>query len=82
MLPLMIGQNIIENEQHWENFLLMLTITDYVFGPVVSCDVIPYLKSLIKEHHENFCTLYPNAPVIPKLHYMVHLPEWLLRYVN
>jgi hypothetical protein len=80
MLPLLIGTNVTEHEPHWDNFLLMLCITDYIFGPVVSEGIIPYLKSLIQEHHEAFCDLYPHAPIIPKHHYIVHLPEWLLRY--
>uniref|UniRef100_A0A1X7TW99 Uncharacterized protein n=1 Tax=Amphimedon queenslandica TaxID=400682 RepID=A0A1X7TW99_AMPQE len=61
-----------------ENFLLLLTIVEYVFGPVTSEDVVPYLKDLIREH-ENFCQLYPNASIIPKIHYIIHLPEWLLK---
>ncbi len=81
MLPLMIGQFIIEDEEHWENFLLLLSITDFIFGPTVSQDFIPYLKEAIQEHHVNFSKLYSSAPITPKLHYMIHLPEWLLRYI-
>ncbi len=81
LFPLMIGHFIMENEEHWENFLLLLTITDFVFAPIISQDVVPYLKDVIQEHHTNFCLLYPHAPIIPKLHYMIHLPEWILRYV-
>ena len=33
-----------ENEPHWENLLLMFTITDYVFGPIVNEDIAIYLK--------------------------------------
>ena len=79
LLPLIIGSNIPQNEPHWENFLLMLTITDYLFAPAASKDIAAYLKSLIQEHHEAFCTLYPAVPIIPKQHYVIHLPEWLLR---
>lgn len=80
-LPLMVGTHIPEKKPHWDNFLLMLTITDYVFGPVISHEIIPYIKALIQEHHEAFCILYPNASIIPKMHYIIHLPEWISKYV-
>uniref|UniRef100_A0A1X7T9Z5 Uncharacterized protein n=1 Tax=Amphimedon queenslandica TaxID=400682 RepID=A0A1X7T9Z5_AMPQE len=80
LLPLLVGEFIPVGEPHWENFLLLLTIVEYVFGPVTSEDVVPYLKDLIREHHENFCQLYPNASIIPKIHYIIHLPEWLLNF--
>lgn len=79
MLPILLGSCITEDEPHWENFLLMLTITDIVFGPIVNEDIVTYLKGLIQEHHETFCVIYPNAPIIPKHHYIIHLTEWLLR---
>lgn len=79
MLPLLLGDYVTENEPHWDNFLLMLTITDYVFAPVISEDIIGYLKILIQEHHEAFCILYPSMPIIPKQHYVVHLPEFILK---
>ncbi len=58
----------------------MLTITDYVFAPVVSDDIASYVKSLIQDHHETFQELYSSARIIPKMHYMLHLPEWIQRY--
>ena len=79
LLPLLIGEFIPFDEPHWENVLLMLTIVDYVFGPIASQDVVPYLKELIREHHENFCRLYPDASIIPKIYYIIHPPEWLLK---
>ena len=81
LFPLMIGHFIMENEEHWENFLLLLTIADIIFAPSISQDV-PFLKDVIQEHLTNFCLLYSHAPIIPKLHYMIHLPKGILRYVH
>lgn len=78
-VALLTGEFIPFDEPHWENFLLMLTIVDYVFRPIASQDVVPYLKELIREHHENFYRLYPDASIILKIHYIIHLPEWLLK---
>ena len=74
-LPLLLGGYVVESDPHWQNFLLMLTITDYAFSLVSSKEIIGYLKTLIQEHHDAFCELYPDASVIPKQHYIVHLPE-------
>ena len=81
ILPLILGECVPQNDPYWENYLLMLTITDYLFAPVTSHDIATYVKHLIQEHHEAFCVLYPHASFIPKLHIMIHLPEWMQRYV-
>ena len=77
----MIGELVPESEPNWENYTLMLRITDCVFAPVTSVDIAFCLKTLIKEHHECFKDLYPSALIIPKMHYMIHLPEWIIMYV-
>lgn len=51
-----------------------------LIAPVTSVEIVPYLKTLINEHHESFCQLYSDSPVIPKMHYVIHLPDWMLRY--
>ena len=81
LLPLMIGELVPPQDPKWENFILMLTITGYLFAPVTSAEIVPYLKVLIEEHHEAFCVLYSGSSIIPKMHYVIHLPDWLLRYV-
>ena len=73
----MIGGKIPDNQPHWENFLLFLTITDYVFSPVASIDIVDYLWQLINDHHTAFRELYPQSYFIPKLHYVIHIPEWI-----
>lgn len=75
----MIGQRIPEDDEHWKNFLRLRTILDYILAPILSPDCIPYLKSLIYDHHVQFRELYPDAPITPKLHYLVHYPEMIQR---
>ena len=81
LVPLMLGNDVPLSDKHRECFLLMLTIIDYVFAPVTSIEIIPYLQQLIKEHHEMFKEVYPTSPIIPKMHYMIHLPEWIMKLV-
>lgn len=52
---------------------------DYIFAPTISPDEIDCLRVIIGEHHTTFKELYPNCNIIPKLHYMVHYPDWILK---
>lgn len=79
LLPLMIGAMISQTDSRWQNFLLLLEIIDYLFAPVLSRDHVGYLQILIEEHHQAFTELYPFCNITPKLHYMVHYPDWISR---
>ena len=82
LLPLMIGEIIDEGDPHWENLLILLTITDYCFAPIVCEDWAAYLRMLIDDHHQEFRRLYPDFHLTPKMHYMVHLPDIMCKYVH
>jgi len=77
----MIGEKVPIDDEHWNNFLLLLTILDYIFAPVISPDCIAHLKDLIDEHHQCYRELYPTCSIIPKMHYIVHYPECIERQV-
>ena len=62
-----------------KNLLLLLTIVDYTFAPVISASMIAYLKEMIDDHHTTFLEIYPPSPIIPKIHYMVHNPECMAK---
>ncbi len=79
LLPLIIGEIIPEYNDHWDNFLVLLKISDYVFSPVSSNGVAAYLATLIEDYLQTFTELYPDCPIIPKQHYMVRIPEWIVR---
>ena len=81
LLPLMIGEKIREEDPHWENFLILLTIVDYCFAPIVCEDWAAFLRMLINDHHIEFRKLYPACHLTPKMHYMVHLPDIMCKYV-
>ena len=81
LLPLMIGDRVSDDDEYWKNFLLLLDILDYVFAPVISTDCVAHLKVLICEHHQAFKELYPTCSIIPKMHYMIHYPECIEKYI-
>jgi len=71
-LPIIIGQYIPNDDENWINYLSLLDIMDYLVAPLISQDETAYLKILIEDHHNNFVQLYPDASIIPKLHYLIH----------
>ena len=77
----MIGDSIPEGDPNWENFLLLLKIADYVFSPVTSQSIAAFLTTLIEDYLTSFKELYPGCLVIPKQHYMVHIPQWMVKLV-
>lgn len=81
-MPIVIGKFVPLNEVHWENFLSLLLITGYLMAPEIAEDEIDYVKVLIEEHHRQFKLIYPDASIIPKLHYMIHMASFTKKLVQ
>lgn len=80
-LPLIIGDLVPTDDPHWECFLYLHDILAICLAPCISSATIAYLSQLISSHHVIFKECYPHATITPKLHYMVHFPEQIRRYV-
>ena len=81
-LPLIIGGVVPDDDEHWQLLMSLLEITRIIFSPVLSRNQAAYLQVLIQNHHEKFKILYPDCSIIPKMHYMIHMPRTILRYVR
>ena len=46
MIPCMVGDRVMEGDENWENYLLLLRIVDYLFAPAISYEETVYLKVL------------------------------------
>jgi len=57
----------------------MMDIVDRLFSPKISEDDATYIKWLISDNHQEFCKLYPTASVIPKMHFMLHMPRLMVQ---
>ena len=79
LLPLMIGEHVPEDDHRWGLFKIFLMIVDYVFAPNTDEDIIEYIRKLIEDHHLKFRELYPDCPITPKQHYMIHIPDWMTK---
>ena len=54
---------------------------EYTFAPVITTDKLDYLQMLIQDFLIEFTQLYPDRPLTPKMHYLVHMPSWMKRLV-
>lgn len=79
---MMVGIKIPESDEHWVNYLDLLRIMDLLLAPRIIEDDICNLAVMISDHHLQFKELYPHATITPKMHYMVHMPRLMLKYVN
>ena len=77
-LPLMIGDVIPQDDDHWENFLVFLDLMDYVFAPTTTPEKIAYVAVLVEDYLTEFSHLYERR-LTPKMHYLVHLSTWMTR---
>lgn len=76
---MMVGEKIPEDDKYWQHYLITLQIADYILAPEVLPEEVAYLKVLLTEHHTTFVSLYPEASLIPKMHYLLHVPRLMLK---
>ena len=82
LLPVIVGNYINEDDDNWLHFLQLLDIMEYTFSPTVLSDTPAYLTMIISSNLTTYKELYPEFSFIPKMHYMVHIPQYLYKYVN
>ena len=82
LLPVMIGQYIDEDDKHWNHFLQLLEIMEYTFSPTVLPTTPAHLKVIIESNLTSYQELYPDSTFTPKMHYIVHIPQYLYMYVS
>ena len=79
ILPMLVADRVPEDDEHWLCFLTMMEIVDNLFCPQVTEEQAGYIASLIREHHNDFCELYPGRSIIPKMHFMIHMPRLMIQ---
>ena len=57
---LLIEHLVPESDNFWNNFLMLLTIMDYVFAPITSDDKADYVAMLMEDFLTDFKELYPE----------------------
>ena len=75
ILPLLVADYVPDDDEHWLLYLQMMEIVDLLFSPKLTADHAAYLSALISDHHHDFSQLYPDRSIIPKMHFMIHMPR-------
>ena len=69
-LPLMIGYLFDKKNEHWLNFLRLVTINNIIYCFVYNQRTIDELRQIIHDYLENLKKLYPSVNFIPKMHFL------------
>ena len=78
ILPLIIAEQIPEDDNDWLCFLLLRKIADIVFCPTASEGLCSSLKLLISEYLHKYVVLYGSEEFFPKLHFLIHYPNQIM----
>lgn len=80
VLPLLVGDRIdcpAENEV-WQLVLQLRQIVELICAPAITTGQIAYLRVLIEEYLHIRMLTFPDQPLKPKHHYIMHYPELIV----
>jgi len=80
LLPLAVGDKVPADDERWCNYIRLLQIQQMCTSPVATESTMFSLEVTVARHNKSFHTLYPEFASIPKLHYLVHLPQQIRRF--
>ncbi len=77
LLPQLIGSIVDKNSKPWKVYLLLREISDIVFAPVLSNELISDVNELIAQFMHAFVETFGKNKLVPKIHYLVHYPRMM-----
>ena len=78
LLLFLVG-DYIEYDNHWECYLLLLSVCDMCCAFEVQPDDPAKLSWLVQTYLELFASLYSSTySITPKMHYMTHFPQQMI----
>ena len=80
ILPYIISMKVPQDCAKLVNFLRLLQITFLATCPSATSQTAGQIRQLVATHHILCREHYPKASVTPKMHYLVHLPNQLLKF--
>ena len=81
LFPFIVGEYVPESDEHWSLLLTLWDICTMVTSFTVTEEDATDIAWKIEVLLETYCELYPNSSFVPKMHYLVHLPDEILRSV-
>lgn len=82
LLPLLIGDRIKKplEDKTWQLCLQLREIANVITAPRIHANQVAYLKFQIEQYIDSRASVFPNAKLKPKHHYLLHYPELILLF--
>jgi hypothetical protein len=78
--PVFAANRIAYEDQYFRNFMRLYQITQISLAPMACRNSAQRLRKIIEQHNSTYIHLYGVNNFIPKLHFLVHLPEQLMAF--
>ncbi|XP_062580359.1 uncharacterized protein LOC134242286 [Saccostrea cucullata] len=68
------------NNQYIKFLIELCEITLILLSPIISYESVQMLRFMISSHLRQFKELFPDKNIIPKQHYLIHLPSTIEKF--
>ena len=75
LLPFILCPLVNTNDEYYLFILQLIQIVQLIFSPVIKLETINQLTVLIQQHLSKFKELFPSCNILPKQHYLLHIPS-------
>lgn len=80
ILPQLVNLNLVSESEAWDVYLTLRACMDYILSPVIEKEFLPHLGGLIESYIYKFKEAFGSELLIPKHHYMMHIPSLILKF--
>ena len=80
ILPIILGELFHVIDPYYRNFLGCMKITIAAFSPYADETMAGELEQLRYSYCTEFHKMYPGMLIKPKMHYMLHLPQQIIKF--
>ena len=77
-LPFILIRYVQPENPYYQLLLQIVLIVQICFSPVTSDARVQELRDVIELHLKTFKELFPLKNIIPKMHYLIHIPDQIL----
>ncbi|CAB4026605.1 Hypothetical predicted protein, partial [Paramuricea clavata] len=77
-LPFILVKYVPVDDLYYQLLLQIILIVQICFSPVASAPGVDELREAVELHLTNFKELFPTINIIPKMHYLIHIPDQIL----
>ncbi|XP_072047514.1 uncharacterized protein [Amphiura filiformis] len=80
LLPLMVGHRVPIDDPAWNVLVLLSDVVLYSTCPKVTPYIVEFLGDVIEEFLTEYFSVFPEATMTPKMHFLIHYPEMMSEF--